>query len=66
MVAQLEHQFRLGKLSSQGLWFFCQVLCVCVDACVICLGTVFHCSFHCSSNVLHQKMKSTRILFKKR
>ncbi|XP_078181625.1 spc97 / Spc98 family of spindle pole body (SBP) component isoform X1 [Carex rostrata] len=24
MVAQLEHQFRLGKLSSQGLWFFCQ------------------------------------------
>ncbi|CAN6452388.1 unnamed protein product [Victoria cruziana] len=24
MVAQLEHQFRLGKLSLQGLWFFCQ------------------------------------------
>lgn len=24
MVAQLEHQFRLGKLSVQGLWFFCQ------------------------------------------
>ncbi|PHT90942.1 Gamma-tubulin complex component 2 [Capsicum annuum] len=24
MVAQLEHQFRLGKLSIQGLWFYCQ------------------------------------------
>ncbi|XP_010241500.1 PREDICTED: gamma-tubulin complex component 2 [Nelumbo nucifera] len=24
MVAQLEHQFRLGRLSMQGLWFFCQ------------------------------------------
>ncbi|RZS25171.1 hypothetical protein BHM03_00058336, partial [Ensete ventricosum] len=26
MVAQLEHQFLLGRLSVQGLWFFCQVL----------------------------------------
>jgi hypothetical protein len=25
MVAQLEHQFRLGKLSMQGLLFYCQV-----------------------------------------
>ncbi|MED6112203.1 Gamma-tubulin complex component 2 [Stylosanthes scabra] len=24
MVAQLEHQFRLGRLSLQGLWFYCQ------------------------------------------
>lgn len=24
MVAQLEHQFRMGKLSVQGLWFYCQ------------------------------------------
>ncbi|XP_051121281.1 gamma-tubulin complex component 2 isoform X2 [Andrographis paniculata] len=24
MVVQLEHQFRLGKLSVQGLWFYCQ------------------------------------------
>ncbi|KAL7148415.1 hypothetical protein ABFS83_06G176900 [Erythranthe nasuta] len=24
MVAQLEHQFRLRKLSVQGLWFYCQ------------------------------------------
>lgn len=29
MVAQLEHQFRLGRLSVQGLWFYCQVLWVC-------------------------------------
>ena len=28
MVAQLEHQFRLGRLSIQGLWFYCQVLSV--------------------------------------
>ncbi|KAH1205342.1 Gamma-tubulin complex component 2 [Glycine max] len=24
MVSQLEHQFRLGRLSLQGLWFYCQ------------------------------------------
>ncbi|XP_054784068.1 gamma-tubulin complex component 2 isoform X2 [Prosopis cineraria] len=24
MVAQLEHQFHLGRLSLQGLWFYCQ------------------------------------------
>ncbi|KAK6915780.1 Gamma tubulin complex component, C-terminal, partial [Dillenia turbinata] len=24
MVAHLEHQFRLGRLSMQGLWFYCQ------------------------------------------
>ncbi|KAK7846779.1 gamma-tubulin complex component 2 [Quercus suber] len=24
MVAQLEHQFQLGRLSMQGLWFYCQ------------------------------------------
>lgn len=24
MVAQIEHQFRLGRLSVQGLWFYCQ------------------------------------------
>ncbi|XP_017440791.1 gamma-tubulin complex component 2 isoform X2 [Vigna umbellata] len=24
MVAQLEHQFRFGRLSLQGLWFYCQ------------------------------------------
>ncbi|XP_058743700.1 gamma-tubulin complex component 2-like isoform X2 [Vicia villosa] len=24
LVAQLEHQFRLGRLSLQGLWFYCQ------------------------------------------
>eukprot|EP00899_Mesostigma_viride_P008784 jgi/Mesvir1/17907/Mv12973-RA.1 len=24
LVTQLEHQFRLGKLSLQGLWFYCQ------------------------------------------
>ncbi|KAK9939180.1 hypothetical protein M0R45_015886 [Rubus argutus] len=24
MVAQLEHQFRLGRLSLQGLWYYCQ------------------------------------------
>ncbi|KAJ3685052.1 hypothetical protein LUZ61_014216 [Rhynchospora tenuis] len=32
MVAQLEHQFRLGKLSSQGLWFFCQRMMSSMDA----------------------------------
>ncbi|OAY32230.1 gamma-tubulin complex component 2 isoform X2 [Manihot esculenta] len=26
MVAQLEHQFRLGRLSIHGLWFYCQPL----------------------------------------
>ncbi|KAF3795416.1 Gamma-tubulin complex component 2 [Nymphaea thermarum] len=32
MVAQLEHQFRLGKLSLQGLWFFCQPMMGSVQA----------------------------------
>lgn len=31
MVAQLEHQFRLGRLSLQGLWFYCQVW-ICLDS----------------------------------
>lgn len=31
MVAQLEHQFRLGRLSVQGLWFFCQVNVILVE-----------------------------------
>lgn len=29
MIAQLEHQFRLGRLSLQGLWFFTQVILHC-------------------------------------
>ncbi|KAK4785853.1 hypothetical protein SAY86_002542 [Trapa natans] len=32
MVAQLEHQFRLGRLSIQGLWFYCQPLMVSMQA----------------------------------
>lgn len=34
MVAQLEHQFRLGKLSVQGLWFYCQVLLPYLTYCI--------------------------------
>lgn len=25
MVAQLEHQLRIGRLSLQAMWFYCQV-----------------------------------------
>lgn len=32
MVAQLEHQFRLGKLSVQGLWSFCQPMMAALHA----------------------------------
>nr|ATG71066.1 Spc97 / Spc98 family [Cupressus duclouxiana] len=32
MVAQLEHQFRLGRLSLQGLWFFCQPMMGAIQA----------------------------------
>lgn len=32
MVAQLEHQFRLGRLSVQGLWFFCQPMMAALHA----------------------------------
>ncbi|KAG0468400.1 hypothetical protein HPP92_017728 [Vanilla planifolia] len=32
MVAQLEHQFRLGRLSVQGLWFFCQPMMTALHA----------------------------------
>ncbi|KAM3368422.1 hypothetical protein ACQJBY_016768 [Aegilops geniculata] len=34
MVAQLEHQFRLGRLSVQGLWFFCQAKAMAGDSAV--------------------------------
>ncbi|XP_038703949.1 gamma-tubulin complex component 2 isoform X2 [Tripterygium wilfordii] len=36
MVAQLEHQFRLGRLSIQGLWFYCQPMM----GCMLALSTV--------------------------
>ncbi|PON66462.1 Gamma-tubulin complex component protein [Parasponia andersonii] len=32
MVAQLEHQFRLGRLSLQGLWFYCQPMMTSMQA----------------------------------
>ncbi|PUZ50774.1 hypothetical protein GQ55_6G086700 [Panicum hallii var. hallii] len=32
MVAQLEHQFHLGRLSVQGLWFFCQKMIISLSA----------------------------------
>ncbi|KAH7571289.1 hypothetical protein JRO89_XS04G0015700 [Xanthoceras sorbifolium] len=32
MVAQLEHQFRLGRLSIQGLWFYCQPMMASMQA----------------------------------
>ncbi|XP_028555522.1 gamma-tubulin complex component 2 isoform X2 [Dendrobium catenatum] len=32
MAAQLEHQFRLGRLSVQGLWFFCQPMMAALHA----------------------------------
>ncbi|KAJ4721662.1 Gamma-tubulin complex component [Melia azedarach] len=38
MVAQLEHQFRLGRLSIQGLWFYCQPMMGSMQA----LSTVIH------------------------
>ncbi|XP_044483375.1 gamma-tubulin complex component 2 [Mangifera indica] len=38
MVAQLEHQFRLGRLSVQGLWFYCQP----IMGSMLALSTVIH------------------------
>ncbi|KAJ0080147.1 hypothetical protein Patl1_23964 [Pistacia atlantica] len=38
MVAQLEHQFRLGRLSVQGLWFYCQPMM----GSMLALSTVIH------------------------
>ncbi|KAE8009823.1 hypothetical protein FH972_006235 [Carpinus fangiana] len=32
MVAQLEHQFQLGRLSIQGLWFYCQPMMASMQA----------------------------------
>lgn len=34
MVAQLEHQFRLRRLSIQGLWFYCQAKAMAGDSAV--------------------------------
>lgn len=35
MIAQLEHQFRLGRLSIQGLWFYCQPMMTSMQALTI-------------------------------
>ncbi|KAB1203437.1 Gamma-tubulin complex component 2 [Morella rubra] len=37
MVAQLEHQFQLGRLSIQGLWFYCQPMMGSMQALLIVL-----------------------------
>ncbi|RVW46558.1 Gamma-tubulin complex component 2 [Vitis vinifera] len=41
MVAQLEHQFRLGRLSIQGLWFYCQFGLPMMGS-MLALSTVIH------------------------
>jgi gamma-tubulin complex component 2 len=37
MVAQLEHQFRLTRLSLQGLWFFSQPMIAAMQALSMCV-----------------------------
>jgi hypothetical protein len=58
MVAQLEHQFRLGRLSVQGLWFFCQV---CFLYC-ICLTSICGLSIKSYINIWQRMMSSLNAL----
>lgn len=46
MVAQVEHQFHLGRLSIQGLWFYCQVW-TCLKSMQLLLGASTHLVFDC-------------------
>ncbi|XP_024522183.1 gamma-tubulin complex component 2 [Selaginella moellendorffii] len=41
MVAQLEHQFRLARLSLQGLWFFCQPMMGAMQALAVVVRKAF-------------------------
>lgn len=60
MVAQLEHQFRLGKLSIQGLWFYCQPMMGSMQALSIVIKKASANNFVGSAvlNLLHSQAKA--------
>ncbi|KAM7514663.1 hypothetical protein LguiA_004246 [Lonicera macranthoides] len=60
MVAQLEHQFRLGRLSIQGLWFYCQPMMGSMQALSIVTKMVSSNNFVGSAvlNLLHSQAKA--------
>lgn len=59
MVAQLEHQFRLGRLSIQGLWFYCQPMMGSMQALSIVIRKASSCNFVGSAvlNLLQNQAK---------
>ncbi|XP_076883493.1 gamma-tubulin complex component 2-like [Bidens hawaiensis] len=59
MVAQLEHQFRLGRLSIQGLWFYCQPMMGSMQALSIVIKKASACNFVGSAvlNLLQSQAK---------
>lgn len=59
MVAQLEHQFRLGRLSIQGLWFYCQPMMGSMQALTIVIRKASSCNFVGSAvlNLLQNQAK---------
>ncbi|KVI05751.1 Spc97/Spc98 [Cynara cardunculus var. scolymus] len=59
MVAQLEHQFRLGRLSIQGLWFYCQPMMGSMLALSIVIRKASSCNFVGSAvlNLLQNQAK---------
>ncbi|KAI3733306.1 hypothetical protein L6452_12748 [Arctium lappa] len=59
MVAQLEHQFRLGRLSIQGLWFYCQPMMGSMQALSIVIRKALSCNFVGSAvlNLLQNQAK---------
>ncbi|XP_073010454.1 gamma-tubulin complex component 2 [Typha latifolia] len=60
MAAQLEHQFRLGRLSVQGLWFFCQPMMGLLHALAILVEKVSSNNFSGSAtlNLLQSQAKA--------
>ncbi|PKA60604.1 Gamma-tubulin complex component 4 like [Apostasia shenzhenica] len=60
MVAQLEHQFRLGRLSVQGLWFFCQPMMGALRSLSIVIkkASVNNFSGSATLNLLHSQAKA--------
>uniref|UniRef100_A0A453CC14 Gamma-tubulin complex component n=1 Tax=Aegilops tauschii subsp. strangulata TaxID=200361 RepID=A0A453CC14_AEGTS len=60
MVAQLEHQFRLGRLSVQGLWFFCQRMMSSLNALAVLIEKAMsnNTSGSATLNLLHSQAKA--------
>lgn len=66
MAAQLEHQFRLGRLSIQGLWFYCQVCLACfqLDVPFLVFGFLLKFSYHVTQPMMGSMQALSTVIHK--